>query len=374
MILLVALYLAAMASAAHADEYLWRSSTAGAYEMRTDIPTQEGQSDIGFLDASGDYEIPSYLNLTILRDDGSQTVEQTPIDQAPAAGTIVSGEGRTEIFITVQDTNTGHLRTAIVDLWTVDVTPPEITIVLAAHPVAQTPNGMLYFVLPKTVTPSVTATDNTGGPVTLDVTTDETPGAVAVSEKGIHAVHVVAEDEAGNVSVETVRFQLRDRPVADVRATVDHYSFTRANGQVTMDATLLVASDDIEVKDLTLGTMTLWLADAEGRWMNTSQIHIEDAYAPGANEFLHNSAKAHYDDSYWTVEFEAVYPAANFPTDPVKLSLTGRGLAGEPGAFDFIVTDLPAAASPNALAELDAQTDLTADIADDPEPEDSLLI
>lgn len=147
--------------------------------------------------AEGEYRSGDVVPVITITD-ASSFVSSATMDQAPfASGTTVSAEG--DHVLTVEATDSWGNATGAVVHFTIDTTPPEISVTGVTDGEARS----------SPVAPAFTATDaHLSGPATATLDGGTFTSDTSVDALGTHQLVVTATDLAGNVSVVTVSFTI----------------------------------------------------------------------------------------------------------------------------------------------------------------------
>jgi subtilase family serine protease len=147
--------------------------------------------------AEGEYRSGDVVPVITITD-ASPVVSSATMDQAPfASGTTVSAEG--DHVLTVEATDSwGNTSTAVVH-FTIDITPPEISVTGVAD--GETRDAP--------VSPAFAATDeHLAGPATATLDGASFASGTPVDALGLHKLVVTATDLAGNVGILTLTFTI----------------------------------------------------------------------------------------------------------------------------------------------------------------------
>lgn len=143
------------------------------------------------MDASGNATMPDYTSLATMSDacDGTNLT----VEQIPAAGTIISGSGSTEVSILVHD-QSGNIGSCTFNMTHHDVTPPSLSCQGNQELIADGTTGTLpdYTVL-ASVEDNLSATNN------IVLSQMPAPGTT-VAAGSLQTITITAEDEGGNQS------------------------------------------------------------------------------------------------------------------------------------------------------------------------------
>ncbi|MBI2843310.1 MAG: hypothetical protein HYX78_07900 [Armatimonadetes bacterium] len=286
------------------------------------------------LDAQGEFTLPDW---TIDDQQSLRPFIINPLDywppitviQDPPPGLVVHGPSTLPVNITVDDA-LGNSDSCQVRLDLVDKTSPQITI-----------SGVASgdrFVAPAQVIPTITAVDETDPSPRIEAFLDGEPytSGTPISSVGLHFLRATAFDAAGNLMpAKSVLFEILPHPVHSATAVVSDLSCSSGpSGYATIDATILLASHQFDVRALNLYTLSLWSADETGFPISEKRIPIAGSInSAGGYDYAHTEAI--YQNGYWTLHFRATVDDGAITSCPTHLLITGSGQRQQPDEFRF---------------------------------------
>lgn len=288
---------------------------------------------VAFLDDSGIYTIPDWSLATDFPSpfliDNSLVTGNLTLIQTPAAGALYNQPSTIPVSISFSD-DSGPLTDCQFSLEVSDVIPPVITITGISE-------GQKV-ISPGSVTPTITVTDSNDFAPSIDATLDGElyVSGTEISDVGVHVLEVVATDSSGNLSNQVVLFQITERPMFKVAAGFEKLDIIEApSGDVSVDASLLIASNEIDVWEINLYSLYLWALNEQGLPLNGERIPVAGAIDPLTGAYNYQSAEAVFQDGYWRINFVTNTTEKMFSAMPSSFMLTGTANSGESNEFDI---------------------------------------
>src|SRR5690554_6666328 len=247
-----------------------------------------------YTDISCEYIVPSYVG-DVVSIDNCDAIADLTFTQTPVVGTVLSGDGTTQsIEVTVEDL-AGNTQSCSFEITLVDTIKPVITC-----PSNQSVNADIncdYTVLD--YTSSLSINDNCSASSNLILGQNIPSGTVV--NKGLHAIVVTAEDEAGNIRTCSFDLEVVDvtapvitscapnqvEPVTiDCEATLGDYT-----GLISVDDACDIAADLVVTQSPAIGsvingltTVTLTVTDLSNNFSScTFDVDVIDTMKPVAD-------------------------------------------------------------------------------------------
>lgn len=134
-------------------------------------------------------------------------------------------------------------------------------------------NGQI-FVSPESVTPDIQISDTDNLSVDYEILINGrayVPGE-SFQEKGYYSLSVYALNEAGEGDIASVEFWIKDLPEVKLTAVTKSSNLRVVDGKYLIDAEVLVASHEIDVRKINPLTLQLWVIDDAGKVMHETPI------------------------------------------------------------------------------------------------------
>jgi len=210
------------------------------------------------LDDDGHFVVPSFINATIYR--GNQ--ECWVIDQVPAAGTVVTCEQSLTMEL-LYTCGSGEQRWARLPITLVDVSPPEIDIVIDSSGEPHLSfGGVARYISPVVVLPLLTASDSCAGASFTEITLNGAAYQIGVPivSSGVQILRATAIDASGNLARLEHVFEIRPRPSHTAAAVVRAIECEVAgDGTTTVNASLLISSPTFDHRQILFSSVGVLL-------------------------------------------------------------------------------------------------------------------
>jgi len=287
------------------------------------------------LDDLGRFEIPSFINLTIEQDESECWV----IDQVPAPGTIITGNGQTVVQLKYTcGQNDEYWARLPIDL--VDVTPPEINVDITSN---GTPHisfgGVLRFVAPSAVVPLITTWDACDQQHAKTFLLDGHPYTMGtpISTPGYHSLQITTEDESGNKRDWAGKFEIRPWTSYTAGVVLANFQceFDQSGQTGIVRAEFLISSNEFDHRDIYLGSLGVMLRKPSGGYYNSEPIRISGGITPGCVRFQDQLAAAEIDECVIAVEIEAIFTPETPNECPTGFDIVGIGLINGDIGFEW---------------------------------------
>ncbi|MFB3431326.1 MAG: hypothetical protein ABL309_10445 [Phycisphaerales bacterium] len=311
-------------------------------------------SDILILDSTGTTVIPNYGEIT----EYAAVPNGTTFWQSVAPGMSLTDPQTMTVslgYTSAGVSTTTHNKVLAV----LDVHAPDIVMTPnLSDAFRNVPSRLPFLVAPETISFSATGTDAVDGVVGVTMTLNGEPYAAdaMIDQPGLHVVQVSATDSHGNLTEETIAFEIRDRETYETAVIVedlqDYYSPTGELEQVVV--TVLIASHGFEEKDLHLATLQASLLDETGSFVTFN------AKPDGIGFSRQTDGTFVYDPLVVNIEIERGYMRVPFTIDT-----TGLGLMALPA--EIMVSG--SSSSARAAVPFEFMEVVSTEVSDDPENE-----
>lgn len=256
-----------------------------------------------------------------------------------------------------------------------DRTPPTIEVELFGNdsePLTS-PGGLKYFQPPVTITANVVAADNVDGQMAsapdpeIDIYVDcqVLIDAIELTAPGYYTLRVRASDSAGNTSYYSELFEVRKNLNLEAAAAIESSSVTPIGANDLVEATVYLTSEQVDPCVINLATFSLWLLDGDGQQVATAPLRMSPGYTIGG---AYNLSMADFDLCVWRLAVQGEVPAGAMSIPGLQFVVTGSGLHGDPGTFDFISRKQPFVAQADAQTVLLNEVNPDCDCGDPPPP------
>jgi len=279
----------------------------------------EGGS-FSFPDMTSITEDAEFLNWLVIDEAFFSSPENIEVMQFPLPGTIYDAPQSISVEFQVSDTSAAYTAscTAIVEIQ--DRRPPQLSVSGVAF-------GAAYSTQDGCVTPVIEAQDNYDDLASLTIETSvngtlyqEIP---TICEPGVYTLKVKASDTAGNwIENPPIIFSVVDPEYTRAAAMV--MADYNCNPGGSLQASVLLASDQFDVLEIDGYSVGLHLFDDEGQVLEIGPIEVAGIYDP---EYIPEEAQASYQEGVWELNFAYDYPADL--ACPAYLLMTGSALDGE---------------------------------------------
>lgn len=310
------------------------------YQVRQ-VPTEMTAA----LDGQCGYVIESFIDRTIYR--GQE--EWWVIEQIPAAGTLVTGPQTVSVQLK-HTRDTGEERWASLPITTLDVTPPQIDVLVDSNGEPHTSFGNIQrYVTPVAVLPILMATDACDAdPAFEELTHNGDPYLIgaAITDVGLHIIQATAIDASGNRSDASVVFEIRARPSRTAASVVQDTQCEIAPDGLSgaISATILISAADFDHRDILLSSVRVMLRGDDGTYLNDVPLPIKGGFPPNCEVFQQHLADAELNECWLAIDIEGAFTHTAAGGCPVGMDIIGATAANgalvlEWGARNLNVAD-----------------------------------
>lgn len=261
--------------------------------------------------------------------------------QATQAGTLVTGPQTLVMEVGGVDQGTPYTSSRLV-ITLKDRTGPTVTIAIQGNGTAgfDSPSGLKYFIAPADISANWTAIDNVDGPIAstgavidVDCEVVEANSPAHITSPGLYTLRGTFRDAAGNSTFVAEMFEVRNSHNYKIETAINSLTITSGQELDFVEAEVLLAGGPNPACEFAPASVEVWLLDQDGNAINEVPLRAApDAIVNGQ----YNSSRIGFDLCVLRLSVQGYVPADALASGNTRYFVTGSGLDGEPGAFDFI--------------------------------------